>query len=176
MSLALNTVNDAYGMLQRLGAPHRLICHVKLVGEAAEVLIAKLRQLQVPVDEHFVRLGVAFHDAGKILHPEELIAKGTNHEAVGEKLLIANGVDPSLARCCRSHGQWDTMDCCFEELLVALADTLWKGKRNAQLEGEVIQRIAALGQKDYWELFVEMDGCFEAIAAKGDVRLLRSQI
>jgi hypothetical protein len=176
MSLELRTVDDAYTMLQRLGAPHQLICHVKLVGEAAEVLITKLQQLQVPVDERFVRLGVAFHDAGKILHPEELVAKGIHHEAAGEKLLIANGVDPSLARCCRAHGQWQTMDCCFEELLVALADTLWKGKRNAQLEGEVVQRIAVLGQKEYWELFVEMDSCFEAIAADGHSRLLRSQI
>jgi hypothetical protein len=176
MSLEFCTVDDAYTMLQRLGASHRLICHVKLVGEAAEVLIAKLQQLQVPVDARFVRLGVAFHDAGKILHPEELVAKGTNHEAAGEQLLIANDVDPSLARCCRSHGQWQRMDCCFEELLVALADTLWKGKRNVQLEDEVIQRITALGQKDYWELFVEMDACFEAIAADGHSRLLRSQI
>jgi hypothetical protein len=176
MSLELQTVNDAYAMLQRLGASHRLICHVKLVGEAAEVLIAKLQQLQVPVDERFVRLGVAFHDAGKILHLEELVVKGTNHEAAGEQLLIINGVDPSLARCCRSHGQWQTMDCCFEERLVALADKLWKGKRNAQLEGEIVQRIATLGQKDYWELFVEMDSCFEAIAADGHSRLLRSQV
>jgi hypothetical protein len=130
----------------------------------------------VPVDKRFVRLGVAFHDAEKILHPEELIAKGTNHEAAGEALLIANSVDPSLARCCRSHGQWDTMDCCWEELLVALADTLWKGKRSTLLEEKVIQKTATLGQKDYWELFVEMDACFEAIAAEGDVRLLRSQV
>jgi hypothetical protein len=176
MSLELHTVDDAYAMLQRLGASHRLVCHVKLVGEVAEVLIAKLQQLQVPVDERFVHLGVAFHDAGKILHPEELVAKGTNHEAAGEQLLIANGVDPSLARCCRSHGQWQTMDCCFEEFLVALADTLWKGKRNAQLEYEVTQRITALGQKEYWELFVEMDSCFEAIAVDGHSRLLRSQV
>jgi hypothetical protein len=174
MSLELRTMDDAYTMLQSLGASHRLICHVKLVGEAAEVLIAKLQQLQVPVDACFVRLGVAFHDAGKILHPEELVAKGTHHEAAGEQLLIANGVDPSLARCCRSHGQWQTMDCCFEELLVALADTLWKGKRNTQLEGEVIQWIATLSQKDYWELFVEIDACFEEIAADSHSRLLRS--
>jgi hypothetical protein len=176
MSLDLNTVNDAYGMLQRLGASYRLICHVKLVGEAADVLIAKLQQLQVPVDDRFVRLGVAFHDTGKILHPEELSAKGTHHEAAGERLLIANGVDPNLARCCRSHGQWQTMDCSFEELLVALADNLWKGKRNAPLEDEVIQRIVTFGQKDYWEIFMEMDACFEAIAAEGHSRLLRSQM
>jgi HD domain len=176
MSLELRTVDDAYTMLQRLGASHQLICHVKLVGEAAEGLLAKLQQLQMPVDECFVRLGVAFHDAGKILHSEELVAKGTHHEAAGEQLLIANGVDPSLARCCRSHGQWQTMDCCFEELLVALADALWKGKRDVLLEGEVVQRIATLGQKEYWALFVEMDSCFEAIAADGHSRLLRSQI
>jgi HD domain len=176
MSLELSTVKDGYTLLQTLGASPQLIRHVKLVGEAAEVLVTKLRQLEVPFDQRFVRLGVAFHDAGKILHPEELVAKGTKHEAAGEQLLIANGVEPILARCCRSHGQWQTMDCCFEELLVALADSLWKGKRINQLENTVIQRVAALCQKDYWTLFVEMDSCFEAIAAEGDLRLLRSQV
>lgn len=176
MRLELSTVKDGYAMLRTLGASPKLICHLVLVGEAAEELIIKLQQLQVPFDERFVRLGVAFHDAGKILHPEELVAKGTHHEAAGEKLLIANGVEPSLARCCRSHGQWQMMDCCFEELLVALADTLWKGKRNVQLENMVIKRVGTLCQKEYWELFVEMDSCFEAIASEGDSRLLRSQV
>jgi hypothetical protein len=32
MGLALNTVDDAYAMLQKIGAPHRLICHAKVLG------------------------------------------------------------------------------------------------------------------------------------------------
>jgi hypothetical protein len=169
------TVHEAYQLLQDLKAPSKLILHVKLVGEAAEVLISKLRELEVQFDERVVLLGVAFHDAGKILHPGELIDKGNKHEADGEALLIMHGVDPNLARCCRSHAQWQTMECSFEELCIALADTLWKGKRNSQLEELFIQNLATLCKKDYWSLFVEMDSCFETIASDGDSRLLRSQ-
>ena len=168
------TVHDAYKFLRQLGASSKLIRHVTLVGEAADLLIVKLHQLPVSFNEDFVRLGVAFHDAGKILHPEELTAKGNNHELAGEQLLIIHGVEPKLARCCRSHGQWESMECSFEELLVALADTLWKGKRISQLETIVIERLLGLCKRDYWELFVEMDSCFEAIASEGDSRLSRS--
>jgi hypothetical protein len=126
----IQTVHEAYQLLQ-VGAPPKLILHIKLVAEAGELLISKLDQLGVQFDANFIRLGVAFHDAGKILHPEELIDKGNQHEADGERLLLKYGVDRKLARCCRSHAQWQTIECCFEELGIALADTLWKGKRNA---------------------------------------------
>jgi HD superfamily phosphodiesterase len=88
------SVDDAYVFLRELGASPRLIIHVKLVAEASELLIAKLRSLDIGFDISFVRLGVAFHDAGKILHPEELQIKGVNHEASGEQLLITNGIRP----------------------------------------------------------------------------------
>jgi hypothetical protein len=39
------TVEEAYLFLQELGAPPQLLLHVKLVGEAAERLIAKLNDL-----------------------------------------------------------------------------------------------------------------------------------
>ncbi|MDX2243578.1 MAG: HD domain-containing protein [Leptolyngbyaceae cyanobacterium bins.302] len=171
----LQTVYEAYQLLQELGAPPKLLLHVKLVGEAAELLISKLRELSVQFNEGFVRLGIALHDAGKILHPEELTARGNNHEADGETLLIAHGISPELARCCRSHNQWQVMECSFEEICVALADNLWKGKRNSQLEEIFIQMLAARCNKDYWELFVEIDSCFEVIASDGDLRLLRSK-
>jgi len=171
----LHTVHEAYQLLQELGAPPKLILHVSLVAEAVELLISKLQQLGVQFDARFIRLGVAFHDAGKILHPEELSNSGNRHEDDGETLLISHGIDPKLARCCPSHAQWSRMDCSVEELCIALADTLWKGKRNAHLEELVVDILATLTNKDYWELFVEMDSCFETIASEGDSRLLRSQ-
>jgi hypothetical protein len=39
-----------------------------------------------------------------------------------------------------------------------------------------IKVLATLCNKDYWDLFVEMDCCFEIIASDGDSRLLRSQV
>lgn len=169
-----NTLDDTYNLLRDLGASNKLLVHVKLVGEAAELLILKLSELKVSFDADFVRLGVAFHDVGKIIHPNELSIQGNFHEADGEKLLLKNGVDKKLARVCQSHGKWETMDCSFEEYLIALSDKLWKGKRENLLENIVIDKVAELLNQEHWEIFVELDSCFENITSEGHSRLLRS--
>lgn len=66
------------------------------------------------------------------------------------------------------------MECSLEELLIALSDKLWKGKRVEALELEVIDRIAAQLQKNRWDIFQELDTHFERIVVDGDVRLERS--
>jgi hypothetical protein len=171
---SFQSVQDAYRLLQDLGAPPRLIHHVTLVGEAADLLIAQFTALGLSFDADRIRLGVAFHDVGKILYPAELTEPGKQHEPAGEALLLAHHVDPNIARCCRSHGQWAEMTCEFEEWVVALADNLWKGKRNIALEHQVITAIATQLNSPYWDLFVDLDNGFEAIAAGGASRLLRS--
>jgi hypothetical protein len=165
----------ARDLLIGLGAPPSLVTHVRLVGEAAEALLAELERLGVPLDADFVRAAVVLHDAGKILHPGELHGGGGEHEAAGDVLLRAHGVDPALARCCLSHARWNEMPCSLEELVVALADTLWKGRRNATLEKRVIDATCGRLDQSFWNLFVELDDCFESIAADGAARLLRSQ-
>ena len=175
MAKNFDSLDDAYQFLQELGASPKLLLHVKLVGEAAEILIKKLSELQIPFDSNFVRLGVVFHDAGKIVHANELSNKGDLHEIEGKKLLLENGVDEKLARCCQSHGKWQEMECSFEEYLIALSDKLWKGKRENLLENIIIDKVADLSHQDRWEVFVKMDSCFEKIASDGDKRLLRSQ-
>jgi hypothetical protein len=67
------------------------------------------------------------------------------------------------------------MECSFEELCIALADTLWKGKRNPQLEESIVKILADRSSRDYWDIFIEIDSCFEAIANDGVRRLLRSK-
>jgi hypothetical protein len=71
--------------------------------------------------------------------------------------------------------RWAQMPCSLEELTVAPADNLWKGKRNAALEKQVIETIAERLGRGFWDLFIELDGSFEAIAAAGAARLLRSR-
>jgi hypothetical protein len=175
MAKNFDSLDDAYQFLQELGASPKLLLHVKLVGEAAEILIKKLSELQIPFDSNFVRLGVVFHDAGKIVHANELSNKGDLHEIEGKKLLLENGVDERLARCCQSHGKWETMDCSFEEYLIALSDKLWKGKRENSLENIVIDQVSEMLNQERWQVFLELEGCFEQIASEGDTRLLRSQ-
>ena len=172
----LKTKEEAYKLLESLGASRRLLVHVKLVGEAAEELLAKFQSLGINLNADFVRLGVAIHDAGKILHPNELEMKGNQHEPSGEELLLEAGVKPSIARCALSHARYDSMDVSFEELVIALSDNLWKGKRAKNLELRVIDAAAEAMVKTRWEIFIELDECFEKIASQGESRLTRSVV
>lgn len=168
------SIAEARALLVELGAPQRLLRHGELVGEAAELLLVRLRRLGVPVNEDLVRLGVVLHDAGKIVHPGEFDRSGVEHEPAGEALLLARGVSPELARTCLSHARWDSMPVSLDELLVALADKLWKGARRPDLEQRVIDGVAHALGKQRWDLFVELDTLFEEIAAGGSRRLERS--
>jgi AraC-like DNA-binding protein len=156
---------DAYELLIALGAPKRLMIHLQLVGEAAEELLEQVRALGVGIDDDVVRLGAAVHDAGKIIHPNELDGDGSEHEEAGEKLFLGAGVRPAIARYCISHSRYDAMELSLEELLVALSDKLWKGKRISSLELRVIDRVAEILHKDRWDVFSELDDCFERILA-----------
>lgn len=169
------SVSEARELLGSLGASWRLLVHTDLVGEAAEEMLAKLRSLGVQLDVDFVRIGIVLHDAGKILHATELTGAGNLHEEAGETLLLKHGVAPSLARVCRSHARWGTMEVSFEELMVALADTLWKGVRSYELERRVVDHVASLGTANRWDLFIDLDTLFEKIAADGPRRLERSR-
>lgn len=170
----LHDRQDAYRLLARLGAPDRLLMHVRLVGEAADQLAAAYAALGLAFDTRRFELGVAIHDAGKILHPAELEGPGSRHEPDGEALMLANGVPPDIARCCVTHAQWQRADVSFEERSIALADKLWKGKREAALELAVIDEAAARLGVDRWSVFDRLDGVFEDIAAGGPDRLARS--
>ncbi|MEW6730681.1 MAG: HD domain-containing protein [Acidobacteriota bacterium] len=174
MGLDFKDSKDAQDFLKQLGAPTKLINHVALVSEAGELLIEKLTQLNVKFDEKLVKLAIIFHDTGKIIHLQELTEPGNNHEPEGERLLLEYGVEPKIARCCLSHARWRDLPCSFEELLVALSDKLWKGVRVEELELKIIDKVAELMGKSRWEIFIELDSCFEMIASDGVDRLLRS--
>jgi len=89
-------------------------------------------------------------------------------------MLVERGVSARISRCCLSHARWDRMECSTEELLIALADNIWKGKRVEVLELLVIDRIAGQLGKDRWDLFSELDFKFEEIALSGHEKLQRS--
>jgi predicted hydrolase (HD superfamily) len=149
----LNSKEEAYQLLLDLEAPNRLLKHVQLVNEAAEFIFNKLTALHLEFDQHFVELGIIIHDAGKIIYQNELDYSGFEHEVAGEKLLLENEVQLQIARCCLSHARWESMTCSFEELLVALADKLWKGKRIDQLELKIIDAVAEKLNQNRWDIF-----------------------
>lgn len=172
----IKTKPEANQLLQALGASKRLLVHHQLVGEAVEELLDSLAPLDLNIQVDLVRLGASIHDAGKILYPGELTTPGNQHEPVGEQMLLEVGVQPEIARCCLSHARYESMEVCLEELLVALSDKLWKGKRVAKLELRVIDEIATALGKTRWDVYLDLDECFEKIAANGDHRLAQSMI
>ena len=162
---------DAYKLLIALGAPDRLMRHAELVSEVADQLIAVFQSLGVGLNFGLIELGAILHDAGKIQHPSELREPGSLHEQAGQTLLLANGVQPEIARCCVSHGAWQLPGVSLEERIVALADKLWKGKREPDLELSIIDEIASRLGKSRWDIFERLDTAFENIAASGSERL-----
>ncbi len=138
------------------------------------MLHGKIEKLAIEFDSRLLKLGAILHDAGKTVHPAELFGPGSQHEEAGQELLVNLGVPADIARCCVSHSQWKKMDSSLEELTVALADKLWKGKRHGELEEEVIDGLAERSGIDRWTLFIEFDSTFEEIAEGGDDRLMRS--
>jgi putative nucleotidyltransferase with HDIG domain len=149
----IETPEDAEALLVEVGAPERLIMHGRLVLEAADELLARAKRLGVAIDGRLVRAGAVLHDVGKTVHADELQASGAQHEEAGERLLLARGIEPAVARCCVSHARWGAMTCSLEELLVALADALWKGVRRESLEKRVGRRSrGALGRRPMVDL------------------------
>jgi hypothetical protein len=162
-------------LLIELKAPPTLIAHLQLVHDAAAQIVEKI-QRQWPtftIDADAVLFGASIHDIGKVLHPEELTGPGNLHEQAGPELLRRLGFPPERSRFARTHGEWqDTPGVPVEDLLVALADHVWKGARDEELESKVATCIADdLGLAE-WEAFLVIDEIMGEIATHGDERLI----
>jgi hypothetical protein len=167
----LNECSEALLLLEKLGAAPRLIHHARIVGEAARTISVSIQSLGITCDAHLIDLGAVVHDAGKIQHPQELSQPGTLHEEAGEALLLSYGVQPEVARFCVTHAKWNLAGISLEERVVALADKLWKGKREPDLELNVIDEVAVRLGGSRWDVFESLDSTFEEIAASGAERL-----
>lgn len=160
-------------LLIALPTPPRLAAHLRAVHDVAARLLAWLdREYPIlTVDHDAVLFGAATHDIGKVEHPEELSGPGAAHEPAGHQLLLRHGVAENLARFALTHAQWDRDDASTEELLVTLADKVWKGKRVDDLEQRVVRRLAAAGAQQQWEAFLHLDDALTRIAEDADARL-----
>ncbi|KPL91939.1 hypothetical protein SE18_00905 [Herpetosiphon geysericola] len=165
--------NQASLLLDQLQASPRLIAHAIVVHDVAQQLVSALREKwqKVAIDRDQVAFGAALHDIGKIHYPEELSSPGHLHEAAGQAMLIAAGIDAQLARFCLTHAAWRTQSLALEDLLVALADTCWKGKRQQALEEQLITHIQVHYPEQAWEILLFVDELIEALAAQSDQRL-----
>lgn len=165
-------VEAARALLVKHDAPTRLIEHLELVSSVARLLTEQSIFSGSGLDDEFIIAGAMLHDFGKIWIPAELDAPGNLHEARGEAEALAAGVPAALARVCKTHAQWRTLEVSDEELVIALADHLWKGKRSPELEERVTRRVARRLGVDYWDVWGECDAAFEAASSEATSRLL----
>ena len=160
-------------LLAGLGAPPRLVAHLRAVHDVAALLVDRLgrHRPELAVDREAVLFGAATHDIGKVLHPEELSGPGARHEEAGRELLLARGVTPELARFAGSHACWHAPGVSVEDLLVSLADKVWKNKRVADLEDLVVAELSRAGGRPLWQEFLELDEFLTAVGEGADRRL-----
>jgi hypothetical protein len=177
MSIPYNpsSVEAAIHLLRSLGAPPRLVLHGEIVAGVAGLLSDVIADLGITHDAGQVEIGAALHDAGKIIHLNELEGPGSQHEADGEKLLLDHGVSPQIARVCRTHGLASDSTLMLEDHLVIAADHLWKGKRSNPVESAITNEVARRLSIDVWQAFLSLDPFYEHIASGADERLVRAR-
>ncbi|ANP51119.1 HD superfamily phosphodiesterase [Streptomyces griseochromogenes] len=160
-------------LLDRVDAPPRLVAHLRAVHEVAATLVewVRLRCPGLEFDAEAVLFGAATHDIGKAVHVAELSGPGAEHEEAGRELLLRHGVEPGLARFAATHSSWTVPGTGVEDLLVSLADKIWKGKRVPELEDLVVARLAGADGREAWEWFMELDEALTGIGDGADRRL-----
>ncbi|WP_307801105.1 HDIG domain-containing metalloprotein [Actinomadura violacea] len=165
--------DEAARLLEDLDAPPRLAAHLRAVHDVAAELLAWVadRYPALAVDADAVLFGAATHDIGKAVHPEELSGPGSRHEAAGHALLRERDFEERLARFARTHASWDAPGIGADDLLVSLADKVWKAKRVPDLEECVVDVLAAASGAERWEVFMGLDDVCDRLAAGADRRL-----
>ncbi|MEW2513354.1 HD domain-containing protein [Streptomyces sp. NPDC046870] len=160
-------------LLERVDAPPRLVAHLRAVHDVAAQLLAwvGLHCPRLEADAEAVLFGAATHDIGKVLHPAELSGPGARHEAAGRELLLEHGVPAALARFAGTHASWTAAGTGVEDLLVSLADKVWKNKRVTELEDLVVARLAETDGRPAWQWFMELDEVLTAVGEGADRRL-----
>ena len=166
--------DQALEICKSVHAPPRLVAHLTLVHDVACTLIGEFesRFPEVNVRAGDVLFGAATHDIGKAVCPEELVGAGESHTKKGFDVLKNFGIPEQRARFSVTHGNWrEQSDVTIEDLLVALADKCWKGKRVPDLETKVVDEIVRQTGKNRWEVFLSVDDIIERLAVDADERL-----
>lgn len=159
-------------LLGNLNVPTQLKAHLEIVHDTAKTLIQKVGKSfpSLVFDQEAVLFGAATHDIGKLLHTDEIQTQGQKHLRDGEALLELLGVPPRLSRFAASHGSWSD-ESSIEDLLVALADQIWKGRRDPDLAFLIVEHLVTLTGTSQWQVFMELDDLLADIAATSNERL-----
>ena len=166
---------DAARICERLSAPPRLIAHLVLVHDAACTLIDCI-SAEFPkahFDPDLVRFGAAIHDIGKTLHPDELTESGERkHQRAGFELLQTLDIPKERARFAWTHSNWtDREQITLEDLLVALADKSWKGKRIDALESLTADLLSVATARPKSDCYVKLVEIVQSLFQHADKKL-----
>jgi hypothetical protein len=155
----------AADLLEQLQAPPRLAAHLRLVHDVACQLAdwADVHHPGLGYDRDAMLFGAATHDIGKATFPAEITGPGSAHEEAGRRLLLSHGVSADLARFAATHASWDSPGVGVEDLMVSVADKIWKNKRVPGLEDLLVTRLAQASGRDAWQEFADLDTLLEAI-------------
>jgi hypothetical protein len=149
-----------------------------LVHDVAATLVERLTAAfpEFTFRSEEVLFGASIHDFGKVVEPSELIRSGTQHERRGIELLRSMGISAERARFAYTHGNWDNVpNVNFEDLLVALADKCWKGKRVDKLESRITALLSAASNKPEWACYAKLDEIVGEVTKDADTRLAWQQ-
>jgi hypothetical protein len=163
----------AMDLLEELQAPPRLAAHLRLVHDVACQIggWASDRYPALGYDLGAMLFGAATHDIGKVIHVAELSAPGSAHEEAGRQLLLTRGITPGRARFAATHASWTRPGITIEDLMVSVADKIWKNKRVPELEDLLAAMLTQASGRDAWKELLDLDGLLESIGDDADERL-----
>ena len=168
----LSLPNEAEVVFRKLPIPPRLYAHSLLVHDVANKLLEEINRTwgSLNINKNLVLFGAATHDIGKTIYTNELSEAGHKHEQAGLQLLLSLGISEEKSKFAASHSSWSA-NSTLEELLVSLADKIWKGNRVHDLEDLLIERISTETKTECWEVFSLLDSIIDDIAKDADKRL-----
>jgi len=160
-------------LLSKVKAPPRLRAHLCLVHDTARQLTAEISAAwpKLIFDAQAIHLGAVTHDIGKAIHTQELSEPGHTHEDAGRMLLLQHGWSEQSARFTVTHGRKLDANDTLEDLLVAVADKVWKGKRDDALEKALVGHVAALSGQEPWQVWLALDDMLTKLAEPAEDRL-----
>jgi hypothetical protein len=174
---------DIVDLLRAANASPRLAAHLRAVHDVAVRIGAAVagRWPFLKIDQAAIAFGAGIHDIGKSAHPAELTGPGHAHESAGWRFLIGAGISPASARFTVTHAAWDervitapggtALTIGVDDLLVSLADKVWKGHRITELEDLVMAVVVTSSDLAKWSAFIELDDLLARLADSADARL-----
>ena len=169
----LDIPNKVAELLEVLNAPARLKRHLRIVHATAFEILKQLK-VEWPtleINQELILFGAATHDIGKTEITDELFEGGKRHELAGMNILLNHGFTKEQSRFALTHGNWQEGSLNIEDLLVALADKIWKGNRVDDLERLLGQKLSSMLNCDYWDVYGKLDSILSQIALGADEKL-----